>query len=146
MLELLCPSLTHHSIHHFTQHPQTIKDKISSCTDECDASRERLEDDIKGKRRELESLNTKISSLNDPDGVESTVAKFDSEHQQLQLQKQMQAKENEIKKKAVADEIRRAIVLAKEFEEDRDKELDDMNKYLQKKDEEARSKLNLLDS
>ena len=105
-----------------------------------------MEDDIKGKRRELESLNTKISSLNDPDGVESTVAKFDSEYQQLQLQKQMQAKENEIKKKVVADEIRRAIVMAKEYEDDRDKELDEMNKYLQKKDEEARNKLKLLDS
>ena len=105
-----------------------------------------MEDDINGKRRELESLNTKISSLNDPDGVESSVAKFDSEYQQLQLQKQMQAKENEIKKKAVADEIRRAIVAANEYEEDRDKQLDDMNKYLQKKDEEARNKLKLLDS
>jgi len=46
----------------------------------------------------------------------------------------------------VADEIRRAIVAANEYEEDRDKQLDEMNRYLQKKDEDARNKLTLLDS
>lgn len=104
-----------------------------------------MEGEIKDKRRQMELLNTKISSLNDPEGIESTIAKYDSEYKQLQLVQQKQEKENMTKKKAVADEIRRALTLAKEYEDTKKKQLSEMHAYIRKKKEEG-EQIRLLDS
>lgn len=124
---------------------QTIKDKITSCQDECETKREQLASDIKGKERQLDLLNTKISSLNDPKGVESTIEKYNAEYKQLQMEEQRQGREIMAMKKSVNDEIRKALVLAREFQVEREKKLSDMNEYIGKRKEEG-AKLKLLDS
>jgi len=48
----------------FLQHlvVQAIKDRINSCEEECEDTKEQLEADIQGKRTQLQLLNSKISS------------------------------------------------------------------------------------
>ena len=91
-------------------HPyQAIKDRINSCEEECEDTKERLEADIQGKRRQFELLNSKISSLTDPKGVESTIKKLDAEYKQLQARQQKEEKENMANIKAVTDKIEKKM-------------------------------------
>eukprot|EP00571_Detonula_confervacea_P007692 CAMPEP_0172324148 /NCGR_PEP_ID=MMETSP1058-20130122/50580_1 /TAXON_ID=83371 /ORGANISM="Detonula confervacea, Strain CCMP 353" /LENGTH=703 /DNA_ID=CAMNT_0013040345 /DNA_START=80 /DNA_END=2191 /DNA_ORIENTATION=- len=124
---------------------ETIKHKLASCEEECEATKQKLETDIKGKQRQLDLLKTRISSLNDPKGVESTLAKYNAEYKQLQLQQQKEEKEYTAKKKAVADAIHKALMLAKEYEVAKETKLKEMNVYIAKRKEESK-KIKLLDS
>ena len=127
-------------------HPyQAIKDRINSCEEECEDTKERLEADIQGKRRQLELLNSKISSLNDPKDIESTIKKLDAEYEQLQIRQQKEEKDNMAKMKAVTDEIRRSLSLAKEYEAHKKNRLEEMNSYIRQKQEECEN-IKLLDS
>ena len=123
---------------------QATKDKISSCEEETEATKEKLESDIKAKQRQLDLLQTKISSLNDPEGVKATIAKYDAEHKRLQLQLEKERKEHAAMKKAVDDEIRAALMKAKEYQ-DYKKKLNELNSHIKKRKKEA-EQLNLLDS
>ena len=124
---------------------QAIKDKIESCKEECETRKERLEIDINGKHRQLDLLNTKISSLNDPRGVESTIEGYDAEYKRLQSQQRKEEGENTAKKKAVNDEIRNAFELAKEYEAAKRNKLNELNSYIGRRKEEC-EKIKLLDS
>jgi hypothetical protein len=124
---------------------QAIKVRVISCDEESEATKERLEADIQAKQRQLELLNNRISSLNDPKGVESTIMELDAEYEQLKLRQQREEKENMAKLKAVTDEIRRAFILAKEYEAHKKKRLDEMNDYIRQKQEECEN-IKLLDS
>jgi chromosome segregation ATPase len=84
---------------------QAIKDRVTSCEEESATTKERLEADIQDKRRQPELLNKRISSLNDPKGIESTIMKLDAEYEQLKLRQQREEKKNMAKLKAVTDEL-----------------------------------------
>ena len=109
------------------------------------STRVKLEADIQDKRRQLEILNNRISSLNNPKGIESTIKRYDDEYEELQLRQQKEERENQAKLKAVSDEIRHAIILAKENEAQKKKLLNVMNDYIRQKMEECES-FKLLDS
>jgi len=123
----------------------SIKHKIACCDEDCETTKQQLESDIKGKQRQHDLLSTKISSLNDPQGLELTLAKYKTEYKQLQMQLQTQEEEYTAKKKAVTDEIRNALTLAKEYDVAKKTKLKEMNEYIEKKKEECQN-IKLLDS
>ena len=104
---------------------KAIKQRITSSEYECKSNKVKLESDIQDKRRQLEILNDRISSLNDPKGIETTIKKCDDEYEQLKNRQRKEEKENLAKMKAVLDEIRHAIMLAKEKELTSRKEFED---------------------
>jgi len=124
---------------------EAIIEQITSCEEECASTKEQLESDIRDKHRQLDLLNNKISSTNDPMGVDSTIDKYNAEYKQLQLQQLKQEKENMANKKAVADEIRKALEMAKKYEDAKRKQLSEMNAYIEKRKKEC-AKIELLDS
>ncbi|EJK68080.1 hypothetical protein THAOC_10782 [Thalassiosira oceanica] len=124
---------------------ETIKHEIALRDEECDSAREKLESDILDKKGEVERLNDKISSLSDPGGVEATLARLDAEAVELEERRRKESETNRLKKKAVADEVRRAVEAAQEYRERKAARLREMNDYVARKVEEAR-KLKLLDS
>mmetsp|Transcript_30073 Transcript_30073/g.72630 ORF Transcript_30073/g.72630 Transcript_30073/m.72630 type:complete len:697 (-) Transcript_30073:1689-3779(-) len=124
---------------------EAIKEKIMSCEEECERTKQQLEADIKAKRRELELLHTDISSLDDPNGVEATIAKYDAEYKQLEILDQKEEKEHTAQKQAVTDEIRRALMLAKKCKDANDKRTKEMTAYIEKRKAES-EQIKLLDS
>lgn len=124
---------------------ETIKQRITSSEKECNSMKEKLEADIQDKRRQLVLLNDRISSLNDPKGIESTIKKYEDEYEQLQLRQRKEEKENTAKLKAVHDEIVKALTLAKEYEVQKEKKLEEMNDYIRRQ-KEAIENVRLLDS
>eukprot|EP00970_Alexandrium_tamarense_P018382 scaffold13330_cov205-Alexandrium_tamarense.AAC.19 len=124
---------------------EDIKQKITSCQEESTAEQEKLESEIKSKRRQLELLQTKITTLNDPKGTEATIEKYNAQYKQLQALQLKQDKENTAKKNAVAEEIRNAVEKAQKHQDFVKKAISEMNGYLKKKEEEC-MKLELLDS
>mmetsp|Transcript_5498 Transcript_5498/g.11975 ORF Transcript_5498/g.11975 Transcript_5498/m.11975 type:complete len:733 (+) Transcript_5498:145-2343(+) len=137
--------VTEKSIEQLIEEIEAIKDKIASFEEESAATKGRLEADIEDKRRRLDLLNTKISSLDDPDGVAAAMERLEAEYKQLQLRQRREEKEHVANKRAVADEIRRALELAKEYEEEKRKRLSEMNAYIEKRREEC-ARIQLLDS
>jgi hypothetical protein len=84
-------------------------------------------------------LNDRISSLNDPKGIETTIKKCDDEYEQLKNRQRKEEKENLAKMKAASDEIRHAYMLAKENEAQKKQLFHDMNDYISQKMEECES-------
>ena len=64
---------------------------------------------------------------------------------ELEERRRKESETNRLKKKAVADEVRRAVEAAQEYRERKDERLREMNDYIARKVDEA-AKLNLLDS
>ncbi|KAL7549627.1 hypothetical protein ACHAWF_017696 [Thalassiosira exigua] len=124
---------------------KAIIGKIASCKEEGERQKAKLEAEIKDKRRQLKILGTKISSIDDPEGVEAALRKIESECERLEAQRQKQAKEIEAEKKAVNDEVRRALELAKEYKDHKEKKLAELNAYIEKKKEEC-DNIKLLES
>lgn len=124
---------------------QTIKERIVSSQEECNAEQEKLESEIKAKKKELERLKTKINSLNDPQSIEAAIEKYDAQYRQLQAQQQKEQKEHAATLKAVSEEIRSAVELAEEWQEHKKKVLNKHNAQLEAAVEFA-SQLKLLDS
>ena len=124
---------------------QATKDKIESCRNECVATRDRLNAEVLDKRRELDLCNTKIAALDDPEGRESAVAKYDAELARLRSQQREEEEEHVARKKAVADEIRNALTKAQEYEDRKKECLNNMNAHIDSKREEC-AKIKLLDS
>ncbi|KAL3760419.1 hypothetical protein ACHAWU_005954 [Discostella pseudostelligera] len=124
---------------------EAIKDKTTSGKEECDQLKVGLETEINDNVRELESIQTKISSINDPTVVESNIAKIDAEYKQLKARQQQTVKEHVVTKKAVTDEIQMALTAIQEYEVDKREQLDGMNAYIRQKKEEF-DKLKLMDS
>eukprot|EP00986_Skeletonema_menzelii_P020290 scaffold30745_cov160-Skeletonema_menzelii.AAC.4 len=122
-----------------------IKEKIVSSQKECNVEQQNLENEIKAKKKELERLNTKISSLNDPQSIEAAIEKYDAQYRQLQTQQQKEEKEHAATLKAVSEEIRSAVELAEEWQEHKKKKLNKHNAQLEAAVEFA-SQLKLLDS
>ena len=63
---------------------QAIEHRITSSEYECKSKKAKLEGDIQDKPRQLETLNDRISSLNDPKGIETTIKEYNDEYEQLQ--------------------------------------------------------------
>ncbi len=124
---------------------QSIKERIVRSQEECNAEREKLENEVKAKKKELERLNTKISSLNDPQGIESAIEKYNTQYRQLQTQQKKEEKEHAARLKAVSEEIRSAVELAEEWQQHQKKTLNKHNAQLEAAVEFA-SQLKLLDS
>jgi len=124
---------------------EAIREQITSCEEECASTKEQLESHIRGKHRQLDLLNNKISSTNDPMSVDLTIDKYNAEYKHLQLQQLKQEKEDMANKMAVAGEIRKALEMAKEYEDAKRKQLSEMNAYIEKKTKEC-AKIKLLDS
>ncbi|KAL7496652.1 hypothetical protein ACHAWT_004783 [Skeletonema menzelii] len=122
-----------------------IKEKIVSSQEECNVEQQNLENEIKAKKKELERLNTKISSLNNPQSIEAAIEKYDAQYRQLQTQQQKEEKEHAATLKAVSEEIRSAVELAEEWQEHKKKKLNKHNAQLEAAVEFA-SQLKLLDS
>jgi len=122
-----------------------IKEKIVSSQEECNVEQQNLENEIKAKKKELERLNTKIYSLNDPQSIEAAIEKYDAQYRQLQTQQQKEEKEHAATLKAVSEEIRSAVELAEEWQEHKKKKLNKHNAQLEAAVEFA-SQLKLLDS
>lgn len=61
------------------------------------------------------------------------------------MQKEKDEKEHIAKKKAVADEIRKALTLAKEYDDAKKKQLNEMNAYIERRKKEG-EQIQLLDS
>ncbi len=124
---------------------QSIKETIVRSQEECNAEREKLENEVKAKKNELERLNTKISSLNDPQGIESAIEKYNAQYRQLQTQQKKEEKELAARLKAVSEEIQSAVELAEEWQQHQKKTLNKLNAQLEAAVEFA-SQLKLLDS
>ncbi len=77
--------------------------------------------------------------------MESTLAKYEAEYKRLEAQLQKEEKEHVAQKKAVADEIRRALTLMRDTDIAMKKKLDEMNVYVEKRKGEC-EKIKLLDS
>lgn len=90
-------------------------------------------------------MNSRITSLNDPKGIESEIKKYDNVYKELQDRQRKEERENLAKMKAVSDEIRHAYTLAKEDEAKKIQLFNDMNDYISQKMEECES-FKLLDS
>ena len=118
---------------------KAIKQRITSSEYECKSNKVKLESDIQDKRRQLEILNDRISSLNDPKGIETTIKKCDDEYEQLKNRQRKEEKENLAKMKAASDEIRHACMLVKENEAQKKQLFNDMNDYISQKMEECES-------
>ena len=118
---------------------KAIKQRITSSEYECKSNKVKLESDIQDKRRQLEILNDRISSLNDPKGIETTIQKCDDEYEQLKNRQRKEEKENLAKMKAASDEIRHACMLVKENEAQKKQLFNDMNDYISQKMEECES-------
>lgn len=84
-------------------------------------------------------MNNRISSLNDPKVIESTIKKHDDEYEELQVRQRKEERENFAKLKAVSDEIRHAVMLAKEYDAKKKQLFNDMNDYISQKMEECES-------
>ena len=117
--------------------PQTIEDKIKACQEECEAAREKLESDIDAKRRQHDLLATKIASLDDPRGVESAIARYEGECEELESRRRRQEEDIVASKRAAADELRDALAKAQEYEERKGEVLADVDSYLERKRGEA---------
>ena len=118
---------------------KAIKQRITSSEYECKSTKVKLEADIQDKRRQLEILNNRISSLNDPKVIESTIKKHDDEYEELQVRQRKEERENVAMLKAVSDEIRHAVMLAKEYDAKKKQLFNDMNDYISQKMEECES-------
>ena len=118
---------------------KAIKQRITSSEYECKSNKVKLESDIQDKRRQLEILNDRISSLNDPKGIETTIKKCDDEYEQLKNRQRKEETENLAKMKAASDEIRHACMLVKENEAQKKQLFNDMNDYISQKMEECES-------
>lgn len=73
------------------------------------------------------------------------ITKYDTEYEDLRTWRRRQEEEDVANKNAVADEIRRALEMAREHKEYREKRLGEMNGYIKKKAEEC-ARIELLDS
>ena len=104
-----------------------------------------IQNEVKAKKDELERLNTKISSLNDPQSIETAIEKYNAQYRQLQTRQQKEEKEHAARLKAVSEEIRSAVELAEEWQEHKKKALYKHNAQLEAAVEFA-SQLKLLDS
>ena len=124
---------------------QSIKEGITRSQEECNAEQHQLESDIKAKKKELERLNTKISSLNDPESIEKAIEKYNAQYRQLEVQQKKEENEHKATLKAVSEEIRNAVELAEEWQEHKRKTLNKHNGHLEGAIEFA-SQLKLLDS
>lgn len=122
-----------------------IKERIVRSQEECDAEQQQLESEVKAKKKELERLNTKISSLNDPQSIEAAIEKYNAQYTQLQTQQKKEEKEHAATLRAVSEEIRRALELAEELQEHKRKTLNKQKGHLEGAIEFA-SQLKLLDS
>mmetsp|Transcript_19429 Transcript_19429/g.33117 ORF Transcript_19429/g.33117 Transcript_19429/m.33117 type:complete len:706 (-) Transcript_19429:92-2209(-) len=122
-----------------------IKERIVCSQEECNAEQQKLENEVKAKKDELERLNTKISSLNDPQSIETAIEKYNAQYRQLQTRQQKEEKDHAVRLKAVSEEIRSAVELAEEWQEHKRKALNKHNAQLEAAVEFA-SQLKLLDS
>lgn len=91
-------------------------------------------------------MNSRISSLNDPKGIESEIKKYDNEYEELKDRQREEERENLAKMKAVLDEIRHAYTLAKDNDGKKKQLFNDMNDYISQKVEEECERFKLLDS
>lgn len=124
---------------------QIIAEKIKICQEECAADQEKLESDISAKRRQLDQLNNKKTSLNDPQGTESTIDKYHRQYEELQGLKKKKDDENVAMMKAVNDEMCKAMEMVQDYQQYKKKVVGEMVVYLEKKGDE-KLKLKLLDS
>ena len=108
---LISPSFTRllislvRSFRYFHHPSQAINDRILFCDEECETTKKRFEADIQAKQRQLELLNNKISSPDDPKGIESTIKNLNAEYEQLKLQQHREDKKNMAKLTAVTNEL-----------------------------------------
>lgn len=102
---------------------------------------EQLESDIQAKHRQIELLQTKITSLNDPSGTDSAIAKCDALYEDLQALQTKRHQENVSRRKSVAEEIRRAVEAAAEYEKFVQRVIEERNAYARKKKEGLNLKL-----
>ena len=68
-------------------------------------------EESQAKKKELERLNTKISSLNDPESIEKAIEKYNAQYRQLEVQQKKEENEHKATLKAVSEEIRNAVEL-----------------------------------
>eukprot|EP00804_Cyclotella_cryptica_P023223 CCRYP_000416-RA/>CCRYP_000416-RA protein AED:0.05 eAED:0.05 QI:835/1/1/1/1/1/3/192/486 len=117
----------------FDQEIESMELKITTRQEESKTEEEQLESDILATHRQRELLQTKITTLNDPSGTESTIAKSDALYKELQVLQKKRDQENVTRLKAVAEEIRRAVEAAVEYEKFVQGVIEERNAYARKK-------------
>lgn len=114
---------------------QAIKDKIAASRKEFTTEQELLQSEIQSKQRQLQILQSKITTLNDPGETESAIFKYEKQYKELLVSQKKQDKENVARKRAVTDEIRKVIEVAVEHSKFVQKAIDERNAYAKKKKE-----------
>ncbi|KAL7521989.1 hypothetical protein ACHAWX_006685 [Stephanocyclus meneghinianus] len=120
---------------------ESVVHKITTHQEESKMKEEQLESDIQAKYRQIELLQTKITTLNDPNGTDSAIAKCDALYKDLQALQTKRHKENLSRRKSVAEEIRRAVEAAAEYEKFVQRVIEERNAYARKKKEGLNLKL-----
>jgi len=122
-----------------------LKEKIEAIQEECNNTQQELESQISSKRRQIQLLESKISSLDNPEDADSTIQKYNRRYEELLELQKKNREEMRANMKAVNDEIRNAMELVKKYEEYKKKTVEEVKEYLERK-EEAIQNLRLLDS
>ncbi len=122
-----------------------MKERIKTTQEECIHTQQELESQISSKRRQIQLLQSKISSLDSPDEADATIQKYNRRYEELLEIQKKNRDEMRANMKAVNDEIRNAMELVKKYEEYKKEKVDEVMRYVEEKKEEV-DKLRLLDS
>ncbi|KAL7470602.1 hypothetical protein ACHAXS_010850 [Conticribra weissflogii] len=130
---------------HVAEDIEVMKERIKTTQEECIHTQQELESQISSKRRQIQLLQSKISSLDSPDEADATIQKYNRRYEELLEIQKKNRDEMRANMKAVNDEIRNAMELVKKYEEYKKEKVDEVMRYLEEKKEEV-DKLRLLDS
>mmetsp|Transcript_9450 Transcript_9450/g.28194 ORF Transcript_9450/g.28194 Transcript_9450/m.28194 type:complete len:657 (-) Transcript_9450:1678-3648(-) len=113
-----------------------VEKKIDKCEETMEAEREAQDAKLGVRMREAESIETKVASLRDPVALEEQMARYQQQVTELESLKQQHEEDNVARKAAVCEEIDRAILAMKEYDQFCMDKISEVQKYK----EERRSK------
>lgn len=93
-----------------------VENKIDKCEGTMEAEREAQDAKIGVRIRELESIETKVSSLRDPVALEEQMAQFEQQCDELEALRQQHEEDNVVRKAAVCEEVDRALLAIQEYD------------------------------
>ena len=94
-----------------------VENRIDKCEGTMKAEREAHDAKLGVRIRELESIETKVSSLRDPVALEEQMARFEQQCAELEALRQQHEEDNVTRKAAVCEEVDRALSAMHEYDE-----------------------------
>lgn len=94
-----------------------VENRIDKCEGTMEAEKEAQDAKLGVRTRELESIETKVTSLRDPVALEEQMAQFEQQCAELEALRQQHEEDNVARKEHVCQEVDRAISAIQDYEQ-----------------------------